>query len=91
MKTSKLGLRERLVRYMQKNHTTTFIASGDLQRIVMQHTTYTPRTTVRRLQELYEEGKLEREIRKGHAWYRAASPCESCIAASAALKAFNNT
>lgn len=66
-----IPLRERLMRYMLNNHTTSYIASGDLQRIVMQHTTYTPRTTVRRLQELFEDGKLEREIRKGHAFYRA--------------------
>lgn len=65
-----MSLRERLLTYMMKNHST-WMASGELQRIVMQHTSYTPRTTVRRLQELYEDGKLEREIRKGHAWYRA--------------------
>ena len=74
-----LSLKERLVKYLLKQHG--FVASGDIQRIVMQHTTYTPRTTVRRLQELFEEGKLEREIRKGHAFYRVAQinpPCGNC-------------
>lgn len=70
-----LSLSDRLVRYLQKHHG--FIASGDLQRIVMEHTTYTPRTTCRRLQELVNEGKLEVQYRTHngvrHAFYRAPS------------------
>jgi hypothetical protein len=63
------SLKQRLVDYMKKRHTT-WVASGDLQRLVAQHTTYTPRTTVRRLEELAEDGELEVEYRKGHSWYR---------------------
>lgn len=66
-----LSLKERLVRYMQKRHSE-FVASGDLQRLVAQHTSYTPRTTVRRLEELAAAGELEVEYRKGHSWYRIA-------------------
>jgi hypothetical protein len=67
MKT--LSLRDRLMRYMMKNHDV-WVASGDLQRIVVQETDYTPRTAVRRLEELAEEGKLQVEYRKGHAFYK---------------------
>lgn len=65
----KVSLRDRLLKYLQKQHG--WIASGDLQRLVVQHTSYTPRTAVRRLEELAEEGELEVEYRKGHAFYRA--------------------
>ena len=64
----KITLKERLVRYLQRNHG--WIASGDLQRLVVAHTDYTPRTAVRRLEELAEEGELEVKYVKGHAWYR---------------------
>lgn len=69
MEAKRISLKERLLRYMQRRHNE-FVASGDLQRLVVQYTDYTPRTAVRRLQELYEENVLEREIRKGHAFYR---------------------
>ena len=65
----KISLKDRLLRYLLKGHG--FVASGDLQRLVAEKTTYTPRTTVRRLEELVTEGKLEVEYRKGHAFYRA--------------------
>lgn len=65
----KQSLRDRLLKYLQKQHG--WVASGDLQRLVVQHTDYTPRTAVRRLEELAEEGALEVEYRKGHAFYRA--------------------
>ncbi len=68
-----LGLRERLLKFMLANHTNTFIASGDLQRIVMANSKHTARSAVRRLQELAEEGKLVCELRKGHAYYKAAT------------------
>lgn len=77
--SKELGLRERLVRYMHKNHQTTYVSSGALQKIVMANSTHTARSAVRRLQELYESKQLDRELRKGHAWYRAAQPCISCI------------
>lgn len=68
-----IGLRERLVRYFQRNHTK-WLASGELQRLVVQHTKHTPRSAVRRLQEMHEEGVLDRELRKGHTFYRYANP-----------------
>ena len=58
------------MRYMLQRHTA-WIPSGELQRLVAIHTTQTPRTCVRRLQELHEAGKLERKLVKGHAYYRA--------------------
>lgn len=81
MKTE-LGLRERLLKFMLANHTNTFIASGDLQRIVMANSKHTARSAVRRLQELAEDGQLICELRKGHAYYKAAPkplPCASCL------------
>lgn len=65
----KISLRDRLMRYLLKQHG--WVASGDLQRLVVAHTSYTPRTAVRRLEELANEGKLKVEYRKGHAFYRA--------------------
>lgn len=65
------SLRERLLSYMQKHHSE-WIASGDLQRMVMEYTQYTPSNASRRLRELCEEGKIIRELRNGHAWYKAA-------------------
>ena len=68
----KVSLKERLVNYLMKYHINDgFIPSGELQRIVAQKTSYTPRTTCRRLEELVVEGKLEVKYIKGHAWYKA--------------------
>lgn len=65
---TELSLKERLTKYLRNNHG--FIASGDLQRLVAEKTTYTPRTTCRRLEELAVDGVLEVQYRKGHAYYR---------------------
>ena len=65
-----IPLKDRLMRYMLKRHSE-WIPSGELQRLVSAYTTQTPRTCVRRLQELHEAGKLERKLIKGHAWYSA--------------------
>lgn len=66
-----LTLKARLVRYLRANPT--WISSGDLQRLVADKTTYTPRTTCRRLEELAQEGAIEVSYRKGHAWYKHRS------------------
>ena len=66
---SELSLKERLYRYLLKQHG--FVASGDLQRIVAERTTYSPQNVGRRLRELVESGELEVSYRKGHAWYQA--------------------
>lgn len=63
-------LRNRILSYF-KSHPNDFIASGDIQRMVVMKTKYTPRTAVRQLQLLREEGRLEVEYRKKqHAHYR---------------------
>lgn len=67
---AKESLKDRIYRYLSNNKC--WVSSGDLQRLVMQHTTILPRTTVRRLQEMVTEGRLEVEYRKKHhAFYRA--------------------
>ena len=68
----KLSLEKRLLRWLQ-NHPG-YHASGDLQRLVVAETDYTPRTAVRRLEELAEEKTIEVEYRKGHAFYSATKP-----------------
>lgn len=98
-----LGLRERLLKYMKANHTQWF-PSGHLQRLVVQHTKHTPRSCVRRLQEMCEDGLLEKKLVKNHAHYRflekvthpaqRPSPhnkqtCEGCIMNREAVAAWN--
>lgn len=65
-------LKERLLRYLQK-HQGVYIASGELQRLTVEKTSYTAQNAGRRLRELAEDGLIEVEYRKGHAFYRAAS------------------
>jgi hypothetical protein len=65
-----MTLKERLERYLHNNHG--WIASGDLQRLVMEKTSYTPQNVGRRLRELAEEGKLEVMYVRSHAHYRSA-------------------
>ncbi len=64
-----MPLKERLLVYLQKRPTE-WVASGDLQRLTAQHTSYTPQNAGRRLRELQEEGVLDVEYRHGHAFYR---------------------
>jgi hypothetical protein len=65
-----MTLKERLERYLRNNHG--WIASGDLQRLVMEKTSYTPQNVGRRLRELAQEGKLEVMYVRNHAQYRFA-------------------
>ncbi len=67
MRNMKQSLKSRLLRYIVAQPD--FIASGELQRIVAEKTTYTPQNVGRRLRELTEEGAIAVEYRKGHAWY----------------------
>jgi DNA-binding transcriptional ArsR family regulator len=67
---TRLSLKARLANYFRNNHSM-WISSGDLQRIVMQTTSYTAQNVGRRLRELENEGVLEVEYRKNHAYYRA--------------------
>lgn len=67
---------QQLLDYLQSNPGTH--ASGDLQRMEwrnMDLTLAVPRTIVRRLQELAEEGKIHAEIRGNHTHY-SATPIE---------------
>lgn len=66
---TELSLQERLLRWLKAHPG--FHASGDLQRLVMQHTTYTAQNVGRRLRELENEGKIEVRYEKSHAHYRA--------------------
>lgn len=63
-----ISLKERLLRYLQARPNT-FVASGDLQRLTVEKTTYTAQNAGRRLRELAEDSIIEVEYRKGHAYY----------------------
>ena len=66
---TKQSLKDRLLAYMQRHHTE-WIASGHLERLVKEHTTYSAANATRRLRELENEGHLEVKIVKGHAHYK---------------------
>ncbi|MEA2982150.1 MAG: hypothetical protein QOF09_3973 [Alphaproteobacteria bacterium] len=53
------SLKERLAAYLKKHHSYSWLASGDLQRIVAAATKYTPQNVGRRLRELENEGVIE--------------------------------
>lgn len=63
------SLRQRLLKYLLSSHG--WVHSGDLQRQVVKYTDYMPRTAVRRLEEMVEDGELEVRYEKGSALYRA--------------------
>ncbi len=63
-----LTLKDRLARYLRKNND--WIASGDIQRIVAEKTTYSPQNVGRRMRELQNEGVVEVKYVKNHAHYR---------------------
>lgn len=65
---SKESLKNRIVKYLSKRDY--FVASGDIQRLAMENGFYSPQNSGRRLRELAEEGFLEVEYRKGHAFYK---------------------
>lgn len=70
----KLSLRDRLLRYLLKQHG--WVSSRQIQEVVMSQSSYLPRTAIRRLQEMTESGDLEVQIRSKMAWYRT-KPQES--------------
>ncbi len=76
----KQSLRDRLYKYLLRQHG--FVASGDLQRLVVAHTDYTPRTAVRRLEEMAEAGTLEVKYIKGHAYYKTKLATQQTLAPS---------
>lgn len=69
-------LKDQLVQYLKENDG--WVASGDLQRIYWPKYAYgvkkgyhTPRSVVRRLEELAAEKKIHVEQRNNHSWYCA--------------------
>jgi hypothetical protein len=67
---------QRCVDYL-KRHPDMWIASGHMQRLGAQNSTYTPATIARQLRELAQVGEIEVEIRKGHAHYRYTGGSEA--------------
>lgn len=63
-----LTLKERLLRYLQARPGV-HVSSGELQRLTVEKTTYTAQNAGRRLRELAEDGIIEVEYRKNHAYY----------------------
>lgn len=61
--------RERCLRYLER-HANEWVCGGTMQRLAVQHSTYTPQNVGRRLRELAEEGRIEVKQEKGLAWYR---------------------
>lgn len=64
-----LSLRDRLLRWLRNNPG--YHASGDLQKLVAETTTYTPSNVSRRLRELENEKLIQVRYVKNHAHYRA--------------------
>lgn len=62
-------LQNRILYYF-KQRPDTFIASGSIQRMVVMKTSYTPQTAGRILRQLREDGRLEVEYMKNHAFYK---------------------
>lgn len=62
-------LANRILSFLER-HSGEWVASGDMQRVIGEKTTFDPRSAVRRMQEMAKEGLLEVEIHSGHAFYR---------------------
>lgn len=68
--TTRLSLKQRLVRFLQKNHG--WFAKEELVRIAQANTTYSSENISVRLRELERDGILTVKIIKGHAHYQIA-------------------
>jgi hypothetical protein len=66
--TTDMSLKERLARYLRNNHG--WIPKGEICDLAREKTGATGEHTGRRLRELAEEGVLDVQIRRGHAWYK---------------------
>ena len=66
-----MTLKERLEAYIRGKRCC--ISSGAIQKLVAERTHYTAQNVGRRLRELENEGVLEVQYRKNHAWYRAVT------------------
>jgi hypothetical protein len=65
-----MSLKVRLARFLSRHHG--WISKGELCDLAREVTGATGEHTGRRLRELAEEGVLEVQIRKGHAYYQLA-------------------
>jgi DNA-binding transcriptional ArsR family regulator len=63
-----MSLKDRLARLLKNQPG--FVASGDIQRIASEKTSYTPSNVSRRLRELENANVVEVRYEKGHAYYR---------------------
>jgi hypothetical protein len=61
--------RQRCVDYL-KRHQNEWIASGEMQRLAVQHSTFTGSTVARELRRIAEEGEVEVKLINNHAHYR---------------------
>lgn len=71
----KESLKNRLVDYLRRNGG--WVASGELERLVKEHTTYTASNATRRLREAVNEGLLEVKHVRGHSHYKIKTPLGS--------------
>ena len=62
------SLKNRIANFLLRKEE--WVASGFLQELAQQNGYTSPQNTGRRCRELVEEGILEVEYRKNHAWYR---------------------
>jgi hypothetical protein len=63
-----MSLKQKLERYLRNNHG--WVSKGAIYDLARERTGATGEHTGRRLRELTEEGLLEVQCRKGHAYYR---------------------
>lgn len=67
--TMKPTCRDRCLRYLKK-HDGEWVASGHMQRLAQQNSTFTGATVARELRRLAEDGEVEVKQIKKHAHYR---------------------
>jgi hypothetical protein len=69
----KLTLKQRLLRYLQARPGVR-VSSGELQRLTVEKTTYTAQNAGRRLRELAEDGIINVDYVRNHAYYTYQPP-----------------
>jgi len=68
-----MTLKQRLISYFKRQYIenkTLYVASGDIQRLVSEKTSYTPSNVSRRLREMENNGTLEVKYERNHAYYK---------------------
>jgi len=66
-----MSCKNRCLKYL-KNHSGVWVASGKMQRLAQQNSTYTGSTVSRDLRKLAEDKEIEVKYIKGHAHYRVS-------------------